>query len=236
MKNKNIIGLLISASCLSIMAFTSNTTSTFRDGKVKDIDGNTYKTVKIGGQEWMAENLKVSRFRNGDEIPQAKSKREWATAGQARQAIWCFYEFNSEYGKEFGKLYNWYAVNDIRGLAPQGFHVPNKKEFEVLLSTTGESNVKGDLPADRLKESTGWNNPVHNGNNITGFSAVANGRVNTQPHFWHSKSECNWWMANKFPMNQAYSISLWHDCMGSRISVYHFHKRNEGLAVRCIED
>jgi hypothetical protein len=81
-------------------------------------------TVIIGNQEWQFKNLDVDRFRNGDEIPQVQSAAEWEQAGRERRPAWSYYENDAENGKIYGKLYNWYAVNDARGLAPEGWHIP----------------------------------------------------------------------------------------------------------------
>jgi uncharacterized protein (TIGR02145 family) len=89
-----------------------------------------YESVKIGDQEWMPINLDVDRFRNGDLIPHVESDEEWEKAGENEQAAWCYYDNDPENGKKYGKLYNWFAVNDPRGLAPEGWHVPSKEEWE----------------------------------------------------------------------------------------------------------
>lgn len=90
---------------------------------VKDIDGNIYNTMIIGYQEWMTENLNVSHYRNGDIIPQVQNQIEW---DRLKTGAWCYYDNNPENGKRYGKLYNWYAVNDPRGLSPEGWHVPSR--------------------------------------------------------------------------------------------------------------
>ena len=82
-----------------------------------------YKSVRIGDQEWMTRNLDVDRFRNGDLISNIESDKEWEEAGENGQPAWCYYDNDPEYGKKYGKLYNWYAVNDPRVLAPQGWHI-----------------------------------------------------------------------------------------------------------------
>jgi uncharacterized protein (TIGR02145 family) len=100
-------------------------------------DGRKYKTVKIGNQIWMAENLNVDRFRNGDSIPEAGTNEEWKSAGEKKQPAWCYYDNDPAQGSKYGKLYNWYAVNYKRGLAPKGWHVPSNGNYETLLSTIG---------------------------------------------------------------------------------------------------
>ena len=100
--------------------------------------GNDYSNeVKIGNQVWMIENLNVSRFRNGDPIPEAKTKDEWIQAGIKKRAVWCYYDNDSKNRTKHGKLYNWYAVNDPRGLAPTGWNVPTNDDWNILVDFLG---------------------------------------------------------------------------------------------------
>ena len=90
------------------------------------------QTVTIGNQTWMTKNLDVSTFRNGDTIPEIKNGFEWERAGIEGRPAWCYYENDPKNGTIYGKLYNWYAVNDARGLAPSGYHVPTDAECTIL--------------------------------------------------------------------------------------------------------
>jgi uncharacterized protein (TIGR02145 family) len=92
------------------------------------------KTVFIGTQEWMTKNLEVTTFRNGDSIPQAKSEKEWVNAGNKQQPAWCYYLNDPVNGVKYGIIYNWWAVNDPRGLAPKGWRIPNDEDFSTLLA------------------------------------------------------------------------------------------------------
>jgi uncharacterized protein (TIGR02145 family) len=87
---------------------------------------NNYATVTIGTQVWMTKNLDVDRYRNGDIIPEVKDSIAWANL---KTGAWCYYNNDPELGKIYGKLYNWYAVNDPRGLAPAGYHIPTDAEW-----------------------------------------------------------------------------------------------------------
>ena len=91
------------------------------------------QTVTIGSQEWMNTNLDVVSFRNGDPIPQVKSKEDWELARNLEQPAWCYYNNDPKPGEKYGKLYNPSALNDSRGLAPEGWHIPSHKEFNLLL-------------------------------------------------------------------------------------------------------
>jgi uncharacterized protein (TIGR02145 family) len=102
-------------------------------------DGKTYKTTVIGTQTWMVENLNVSRFRNGDPIIQAKTAEQWQMANEQQKPAWCYYENKKRHGKNFGVLYNGYAVTDSRGLAPEGFHIPSDEEWTKLIHSTNDT-------------------------------------------------------------------------------------------------
>ena len=106
------------------------------------------KSVQIGTQTWMVENLNVSTFRNGDSIPQAKNDKEWSMSVESMQPAWCYYDNNPKNGEKYGKLYNWYAVNDPRGLAPAGWHVPGDEEWAKLIDFLG-----GDSDAEEKLKS-----------------------------------------------------------------------------------
>ena len=128
------------------------------------------KEVKIGQQVWMAQNLNVDKFRNGDIIPEAKTAAEWEKAGENKQAAWCYYNNDPSNGITYGKLYNWYAVNDPRGLAPKGWHIPSDKEWTDLTDYLGGKEQAG----AKMKSKEGW---IENGNgtNESGFNGLPGG-------------------------------------------------------------
>ena len=97
-------------------------------------------TIEIGTQKWMSKNLDVAFYRNGDVIPQVTDPTAWAAL---LTGAWCYYNNDSTQGNKYGKLYNWYAVNDPRSLAPQGWHVPSDAEWTILETTLGGSPVAG---------------------------------------------------------------------------------------------
>jgi uncharacterized protein (TIGR02145 family) len=100
--------------------------------------------ITIGDQVWMAENLSVDKFRNGDPIPEVKTDEEWVKAGENEQPAWCWSTDDPEKRKEYGKLYNWFSLNDPRGLAPQGYRIPTDDELEELI-VEGEDYGDGDI-------------------------------------------------------------------------------------------
>ena len=111
------------------------------------------QTVTIGNQTWTTKNLNVATFRNGDLIPEVKTNEEWEAAGENKQPAWCYYENNTANGTKYGKLYNWYAVVDTRGLAPAGYHIPTDEEWTVLSTFLGGEAVAG----KKMKSTSGWN-------------------------------------------------------------------------------
>ena len=140
--------------------------------KMTDIDGNQYDVIKIGTLSWSQRNLDVSRFANGDLIKNAASKKDWLEAGKNEQPAWSYYENDLSKGKIYGKLYNWFAVKDPRGLCPKGWHVPSDLEWTNLTSYLGDKNVAGGKL--KSKGTTYWR--FNTGStNETGFSALPGG-------------------------------------------------------------
>ncbi len=110
------------------------------------------QNVTIGNQLWMTKNLDVSTFRNGDPIPEAKTRQEWEKAGENKQPAWCYYNNDPNNGAKYGKLYNWHAVSDLRGLAPIGYHIPTHKEWDLLTDYLGGLIYSG----TKMKSKNGW--------------------------------------------------------------------------------
>lgn len=110
------------------------------------------QTVTIGTQVWMTKNLDVATFRNGDIIPEAKTAEEWKLKNDAGEPAWCYYLYRPVHRTTFGKLYNWHAVNDPRGLAPTGYHVPSDAEWKKLTDYLGGAEKAG----KKMKNASGW--------------------------------------------------------------------------------
>ncbi|MBM3401498.1 MAG: hypothetical protein FJY21_04145 [Bacteroidetes bacterium] len=131
------------------------------------------QTVTIGNQVWMTKNLDLDKFRNGDPIQEAKTNEEWKKAGENKQPAWCYYNNDPANGTKYGKLYNWYAVTDPRGLAPKGWHIPTDMEWTILIDYLGGPDVAG----GKMK-STGseyWKSPNREASNESGFSGLPGG-------------------------------------------------------------
>jgi uncharacterized protein (TIGR02145 family) len=140
-------------------------------GSLTDQDGNTYKTVKIGTQTWMAENLRTTKYRNGELITNVESEDFWAyrTTG-----AYCNYKNTLDIDtiSTYGRLYNWYAVTDTRDLAPDGWHVSTDADWTILTSFLGDSIAAGKLKEEGFKH---WRNPNLGATNETGFTALPGG-------------------------------------------------------------
>jgi uncharacterized protein (TIGR02145 family) len=115
-------------------------------------DSDTITGILIGDQVWAKTNLDVSTFRNGDSIPEIRSKEEWERAGKEGRPAWCYYENDAEKGKTYGRMYNWYALTDPRGLCPEGWHFPTNEEWIALENYLGVSEA-----GIKLKCEKGWN-------------------------------------------------------------------------------
>jgi uncharacterized protein (TIGR02145 family) len=131
---------------------------------------NINEEVKIGYQVWKKKNLNTSMFRNGDSIPQAKSVNDWMAAGINKQPAWCYYENDPTNNESYGKLYNWYAINDPRGLVPEGWHIPTDLEWSLMTEYIGGDALAG----KKLKSTKGCISPS-NSTNETGFSSFPGG-------------------------------------------------------------
>lgn len=191
---------------------------------VKDIDGNSFNIVKIGTQEWMGENLNVSRFRNGDIIEEAKTPGEWIMLVREGKPAWCLQHDNNS-GK-YGKLYNWYAVNDPRGLAPKGWHVPSDEEWKKLTDYLGgEISAAFSLRATGLKSS--------GENNETGFSGLPAGFCNPEGIFSGLGSHGYWWTSSEVSGTLAWGRFLDYARSSVNSMVW---KKDNGLSVRCLKD
>lgn len=143
------------------------------------IKTSTMNTIKIGEQEWATEDLKVTKFRNGEDIPLVKYNTKWATLETAAYYI-------SPNGSH---LYNWFAVNDPRGLAPEGFHVPSDEEWTELTERLGGKEIAG----ERIKVSS-WD-----GTNSSGFSALPGGyRSGFNGRFFNLARVGGWWSSSRF--------------------------------------
>ena len=202
--------------------------ATTSPAQVTDRDGNNYKTVKIGNQEWMAGNLNVSHFKNGDVIPEVKTLDAWKKALAAHKPACCYYQNEQPNGKVHGRLYNWYAVNDPRGLAPKGWHVPTEADWNMLANSLGGKNIAG----GKMKTTNGW---AYNGNgkNESEFAATPAGYRDDGGAFSYLGQYATWWASSENNAATAWSALLEHS--GTAMNLEPGIK-GEGRSVRCVRD
>ncbi len=187
------------------------------------------KEIKIGNQIWMTENLNVDHFRNGDPIPEAKTSKDFVLAGEAHQPAWCYYDYDSANGAKYGKLYNWYAVNELRVLAPKGWHVPSKDEWTILSNYLNEDlEVVGGI---KMKSKSGWKDNG-NGSNESGFSGLPGGSHLGKFSFIGVSGM--WWSSTESSNNSAWCLGL--NGNDDFILSGLYSSKDYGLSVRCVKD
>jgi len=210
-------------------------------GTVTDIDGNMYQTIKIGDQWWMADNLKVTHYRNGDPIPHVIDGNIWPllTTG-----AYCEFDNDSSYVATYGRLYNWYAVDDSRNIAPDGWHVPTDNEWKQLEMYLGMSQAEADAinwrgtdEGGKLKESgtTHWANPNTGATNESGFTALPGGYRSLDGGYGGLGGDALFWSYTAFPPDTAYA---WERSLSLFLAeVYRYYSNKQlGMSIRCVRD
>ncbi|MFN8257506.1 MAG: fibrobacter succinogenes major paralogous domain-containing protein [Bacteroidales bacterium] len=197
---------------------------------LKDIDGNEYQIIKIGNQTWMAENLRVKHYRNGDPIEFVEDDTQW---GSLDNGAYCFY--NNEYIFEyfFGKFYNYYAITDSRNIAPEGWHVPTDEEWSILINYLGGNSIAGGKM--KAEGTDFWDAPNLNATNESGFNALPASYRNVNGTYSPGGYMKNtyFWSTTERDIDNAWYFILAYDTGG--IVRNALGKRN-GFSVRCIKD
>jgi uncharacterized protein (TIGR02145 family) len=188
--------------------------------------GEEFKTVKIGNQVWMAENLNVDHYRNGDPIPEVKDDNQWS---KLNSGAWCYYDNEVANGKIYGKLYNWYAVNDARGLCPVGWHVPSDAQWTILENYLGGNEVAG----GGMKSITGWDSPNTGSTNSSGFNAIPAGYRNILGIYYYIGEAAVWWGSIEDYSSGAWPRDLYYNFSNLFRGKYN---KNDGFSIRCIKD
>jgi uncharacterized protein (TIGR02145 family) len=184
-------------------------------------------SVIIGSQVWMGCNLNVDHYRNGDPIPQVTDSTQWVNTDSG---AWCYYNNSRAIGAIYGKLYNWYAVHDSRGLAPVGWHVPSNAEWSILLDYLGGEKIAG----GKLKDiGTAWNSPNTGATNDNGFSALPGGHRFLNGSFYALGTFGSWWTASVGNIAGGYFRYMRYD---SANVVSWYGDMNTGISVRCVRD
>ena len=207
-----------------------DTTDTSSDEAI-DADGNIYNSVIIGTQEWMAENLKTSKYNDGTAIPNIKDKYEW---GYLKTDSWCHYDNDSQYDTIYGKLYNWYAVETGK-LCPTGWHVPTDAEWTVLTDYLGANGHDG-KEGKALKSTSGWDDIydgfTENGTDDYGWNGLPGGHRYNDGDFKVIGKAGQWWTSSSFSKETAWPRILTSDVNFFRNNDY----KKKGFSVRCLKD
>jgi len=215
--------------------------TTAETGTVTDIDGNAYQTVKIGDQWWMAENLKVTHYRNGEALPNITDNSEW---NNLTTGAYCNYNNDVNNSLNYGSLYNWYSVNDSRNIAPEGWHVPTDDEYKQLEMYLGMSQSDANSTGDRgtnegskLKETgtTHWPIPNTDATNEIGFTALPGGyRGGMGSGYYYLGFSTFFWSSTEYDISSAWDRTMSHD--HSEIRRYNSEIKEKGFSVRCVKD
>ncbi|MGQ7945408.1 fibrobacter succinogenes major paralogous domain-containing protein [Flavobacterium sp. WC2509] len=208
---------------ISLLISSCNSTDT-----VEDLDGNIYHTTRIGNQTWMVENLKTTRFNNGDLIANIKSNTNWE---QSQQAAYSVYNNDSSLIKDYGFLYNYFCLKDSRSIAPKGWRIPTEedlKELELFINSNSQTGIF-------LKEkgNTHWLPSNTTGNNATGFNALPGGFRDNEGGFYMLKANGYYWTDNG-------SFELYH-WSARMFQAFADVRRDEvfkqyGFAIKCIKE
>ena len=212
---------------------------------IKDIDGNIYKTVVIGDQEWLAENLKTTKFNDGIPIPNITNDKEWKSINKP---AWCYYENDQNFNQKYGKLYNWYSVdissNGRKNICPIGWHVPSYREWQKLIDFYGHVKGLGE-ESDGLHKKPGWEErylqSILNGKRIvdkiynSGFNCLKGGLRNSlEGEFGYLDKFGLWWSTA-----DTYSCSISSDyssIFGGDLLDIKSSDKSYGYFIRCLKD
>jgi uncharacterized protein (TIGR02145 family) len=192
-----------------------------------DIDRNyAYKSVQIGSQTWMAENLRTSTYKNGEPIELVTDNNDWKNLNTG---AYCSYDNTINNAGVYGYLYNWYAVSDPRGLCPNGWHVPSNNEWQQLIDYLNGDEMAG----GKLKSTKLWKSPNTDANDITGFSGIPGGCRHYSGTSYYMTEYGYWWSATPEStyISWYYRLSYY----GGSVYRYGFSKR-DGLSIRCLKD
>jgi len=218
-----------------IRAYAKNSAGTaygneeeFKTGELKDADGNSYSSVTIGNQIWMVENLKTSKFNNGDPVENVIDNTKWSNLTTPG---FCWYNNLEANGEVYGALYNWYAVADSRGICPTGWHVATDADWTALINFAGGADIAG----GKLKEAETihWATPNTGAVNQYGFTALPGGRRNSSAIFYFMGEYGRWWSSNEVDPENSWSRGMAFD---NTIVDRDVRAKVYGLSVHCLKD
>lgn len=194
-------------------------------------ESSTSKEVTIGKQVWMTENLNVDKFQNGDPIPQAKTTQEWAKASKNGEPAWCYYDNDPTNGEKYGKLYNSYALNDPRGLSPEGWHIPSDAEWLETINHLGGEEEAG----IKMKNTSGW---FENGNgtNQSGFKGLPSGVRGDNGDFTSLGKNGFWWSSTETEKQNKKILWIFYLDYSFKWAIKEVALKGSGLSIRCVKD
>lgn len=204
---------------------------------LSDIDGNVYKTILIGGREWMAEDLRVTKYQNGQSINHITTDTlQWM---QTKSGAWSYYNNDTSRNIPYGKLYNWYTTADSRKVCPTGWRIPTEGDWNQLINTLDSTFIQDEIiqssKAGAKMKSTStiyWSAYDQNTTNSSGFSAIES-RYRDFNGSFNGISETYWWSSNEFNTSHALSRNIFSS--NGNVKRLNLNK-NTGLAVRCIKE
>lgn len=205
---------------------------------VTDQDGNVYHTVMIGTQLWMLENLKTTKYRNGDNIPNITDNTEWFNY---RSGAYCDYNNDRANSDKYGRLYNWFAVNDSRKITPKGWHVATANDWETLISHLRETYMPDAMLVMALAAQTDWKSSTYkytigydlSKNNGSGFTALPGGYRGYEGYFTNIGMWTGWWSSTESSESSAYYWKLINSLQNVLDEKY---TKDGGYSVRCVLD
>lgn len=192
------------------------------------VNAQSIESVVIGPQVWMVKNLDVRIFSNGDLIMEAKTTEEWSQAAKEHRPAWCYFNNLKSNGKLYGRLYNWYAVSDPRGLAPKGWHVPSDEEWTELKNQFGDWLTAGAA----LKSTSGWESQNGNGTNVAGFKGLPAGGRARNGAFFNIGLSGYWWSSSEANDTNSLNNKIWYNTRVIRED----NDKGLGFSVRCIKN
>jgi uncharacterized protein (TIGR02145 family) len=225
---KNISPYISIIAVLAIFASGCTKERALMPDPVSDIEGNSYKTVKIGSQVWMAENLKTSKFNDGTEIPLIKDSEAWQ---ELNTPGFCIYDNDSgKYKELYGALYNGYSIATGR-LCPSGWHVPSRDEFRKLREFTGDTVTGG----GKLKEqgTDHWLTPNRGADNSSSFKALPSGIRYFEGSFMSVLCFTSFWSSTESVKDEAWYMSLYFGDAAVNLSSI---SKKQGFSVRCVKE
>lgn len=230
---RNITLLFLIYFSITGFAQESNNSNSFIDAR----NNLQYSSAKIGNDFWMTENLNVTTFRNGDKINFASSLTEWQAYSEKGEPVYCYPSFLEENAKTYGLIYNWYAVNDSRGLAPDGWHVPNQDEWKAMLNFAGGMNYAG----PKIKHPEHWKTDVGASilTNTTTFSALPAGNIYLDAYLKPKMHLVGTTSGNMFAdfwttITNAETALLYHVSSSDKVSGGYSSKK-VGCSIRCVK-